>query len=219
MKAAVWLVTVCGVGWVAWNFLGTPVRVATNSQPVSSATKEAPPPQAPTQPLKMEPVIVGPEQVVVIRGRVIGRVNGVMMVSCDPDPEPDVMPVNIDGRAGAAEIEGMAKWALHVRDREISKEFGPLRKISTAAVTPQSRPIGRFAVYGYPEERSAIHVVAAETGAQFEGVPLYSVQFHLAGDMVVNSPFPPGVDTPEQRRAYLQKLAKERKERDRRRGY
>ena len=161
---------------------------------------------------------VTPSQIAVVRGRVVSLNEGMMVVDCEPDPEAQGgFAVDLGAGAGAAASEAMAKWAITARNEKILREYGPLKMVALngtirdANEVPANRPVGRFAICDYPVTVSHVHVVAAETDENFKGLPVYAVKYQLANDpKILCAPsgvfdiYPPGVDTPEKRREFLQ---------------
>lgn len=201
--------------WFLWNLLAVPVKVTAVSEP----SQGSPEPVEAVQISLPDPPVVRSSELVVLRGYVAEVADGVMIVDCEPDPVKPGFAWNVDAGSGAAGIAQLAKLAADDSSKEVAKEFGPLKIVSNGNIrsvgtTPDERPIGRFAIYGYPERASRIHVVAAPTGTNYKGLPLYAATFKLGAATAADTPrsmFPPGVDTPEQRREYLKSLGEARK--------
>ena len=188
-----------------------PAQVPEARKPISEPDDALPPPQ-----------IAGVHEASAIRGIVVGSVGQILIVRCEREraqgnPVPNFQ---LDASAGAAGIASMAKWAGQVRDENIRKEFGPLKILQDgllrdSQVIPRDLPSGEFAVEGYPFLTDRLHVVAASTGRNFRGLPVYSVVFSIEGKQNLNGTdtsfvFPPEIDTPEKRRAYLKSVLAQR---------
>lgn len=220
MKNLIILLLLGVIGWIVWNTLTTPIQFM---------VVEPKPPnvQDPASPPIEEPVLLPPaptvrsSELTVLRGRVVKVDDEILILNCGPDPEPPHLGFS-GANVGAAGAEALAKWAISVRDERILNEFGLLQVVSNGVMrpananrTPKERFIGSVAVYGYPQKASRVHVVAAPTGTEYEGLPLYSVNFQIGSvsPTLQRNIFPPGVDTPEQRREYLKTLVEARKSR------
>ncbi len=218
MKKLILTLLIGAAAWFLWNLFAVPVKVTAVPAP-SQGTPE------PVETVKAVPIslpdspVVRSSELVVLRGYVTEVADGVMIVDCERDPVKQGFAWNVDAGSGAAGIAQLAKLAADDSGKEVAKEFGPLKIVSNGNIrsvgtTPDERPIGRFAIYGYPERASRIHVVAAPTGTNYKGLPLYAATFTLRADTAASTPssmFPPGVDTPEQRREYLKALGEARK--------
>ena len=199
------------IALLLWNQFTAPVRVV----PLSEATKPSPEPNARLEFSLPPPPVVRSGDLVVIRGAIVASNGDVLVIDCERDPVKPGFAWNVDAGSGAAEIAQLAKLAAGDTKKQIEETFGPLKTVSNGTLrsaplntAPTERPLGRFAIYGYPAKTGRIHVVAAPTGAQYEGVPLYSATFKVgvptsANATPIPSQFPPGVDTPEQRREFI----------------
>lgn len=166
-------------------------------------------------PSSLEPQIARLDQLVILRGTVIRAVDDVLIVACDPDQaQGNVWNVNLGADAGAGQIASLAKLEIKSRKEKIEKEFGSLqrvsnRKVRTADINPQDRMIGELALRDYPKLTEKLHVIAVDTQEDFQGLPLYTVNFKLPIESLpppaegVFAIYPPGVDTPEERREFL----------------
>lgn len=219
MKNLIILLLLGVIGWIVWNTLTAPIELVVvepkppnMKEPTSSSMKEPVLPPAPT---------VRSSELMVLRGRVVKVADEILILNCGPDPEPPHFQFS-GANAGAGDSKALAEWAINVRDERILNEFGLLQKVSNGVIRPantsripKERFIGRVAIYGYPQKASRVHVLAAPTGTEYEGLPLYSVNFQIGSvpSMVQHNIFPPGVDTPEQRREYLKTLLEAQKSR------
>ncbi len=205
------------IALLLWNQLTVPVRVVS----VSEQAQASPEPTAQAEISLPPPPVVRSGDLVVIRGAVVASHGEVLIIDCDRDPVKPGFAWNVDAGSGAGGIAQLAELAAGDTKKQIEETFGPLKTVSNGTLrsaplnsAPTERPMGRFAIYGYPAKAGRIHVVAAPTGAQYEGVPLYSATFKVGVPTSASTPrsiFPPGVDTPEQRREYLKALAEARK--------
>ncbi len=223
MRNLIILLLLCVVGWLVWTKLKAPEKTVAPPVGQDSLAAQTPAPVAQPEenqiPLPVLPVVKSSE-LVVLRGRVKGTDGEVIIVECGPDPEPPPLAFS-SAYVGGGDTQALAKWAISIQEKEILKEFGPLKTVSNgvlqaSSMTPEQRPIGRFAIYGYPKGVSRVHVVAAPVGKDFNGLPLYAVSFKLGtavSSSVSTLAYPPDVNTPEERRAYLQAMAEARKKR------
>lgn len=233
MKKLLLLLIVAGVLWAIWSEAPVFSFMSWQSAPVAEQTNAiAPAPAAaggislPARSVPQQPLQVAPDDLVIIRGTVVGYHDGMPVISCRDDRNVGQgFAWNVDAGSGAAASEQLAKMAIGYRNEKIAKEFGTLQRIPpgySRELSEQSdRVIGRLVLHGYSAKGDKVHIVAADTGATFEGLPLFTLNYNVrsknsaqASAAVTWSAFPPGVDTPEQRRAYLQQLAEAKRQRE-----
>jgi len=219
MRLAIFVVVVLGVALWFMRGIATQKVLPQKFQeksPQAEATQSDPPPA-----LDGDPVEVRPSQIEIVRGIVVGSGEGVLIVDCVPDEDLQQQWGGIDlgPAAGAAAGAAMAKWAVKAQKMKIEREFGPLEflpigKMRAGSVDEKNLCTGRIALSGYPRIKDRLNVCAVSTGTALDGMPLFTVNFMLAGapkPTPVPSMFPPGVDTPEQRREFLKSLSEAKK--------
>lgn len=187
---------------------------------VSQDTGEPGEPVAPrlVLPSPKQPLQVVVDDLVIVRGHVAGNLDGLLMVDCPPESssQPMFSPL-VDAGAGAAGIAAAAKWAVESAKQNDVREFGPMERVPTGYrkdVEGCDVVEGRVVVHGYGRSKDTLHVVAANTGTSFNGLPLYTLNYTVRRTRQTQPPssvFPPGVDTPEQRREYLQRKVEEKR--------
>lgn len=229
--AVMWgLVWVMGSHVMEWEFVPTPpalvAGVAAGKKVEAAATNAAP--QAAGEPVAPRLVLPSPKQplkvvvddLAIVRGTVVKEMGGLLIVECEPNPAPrsGFTPM-VDAMTGAGGIAAAAKWAMQVEDEQIEREFGKLQRVPAAygdEVRERcKRVIGTFVVHGYSGRRDRLNVVAAPTGQYLAETPVYTLNYTVQSRQAAarqHSVFPPGVDTPEQRREYLEWLTEQRRE-------
>lgn len=177
----------------------------------------------PAKAVPQQPLQVTADDLVIVRGTVDGENDGMLVVHCREDRNiGQGFAWNVDAGSGAAASAQLAKMAVGYRNETITKEFGTLQRIPTGYSRDlderTDRVIGRLMLHGYRPTNDKVYVVAADTGATYDGLPLYTLNYKVRSSKstqppssVTWSPFPPGVDTPEQKREYLQQLAEEKR--------
>ncbi len=219
------VVAVAALGWAIWK--SEPKYFAPEPEKTTEASAQQPDAQPAQTPVKLplaatdaQPRDVILDDLAIVRGHVVGRAGGMLIVDCPEDPpayEAQAGSGLVDAYTGAAGSAAAARWAVEVREKRIEKEYGRLERIPMgygSKINGCERVVGRFAVCGYPKNTDRLHVVAAATGEVFEGMPVYTLKYavHMGKQAPPPRPsiFPPGVDTPEQRHEYLKALTEER---------
>ncbi len=222
MKTIVFLIVLGAVVvWLFWTGASSqkPITnsdVLTGPSPAPSVVPAANvAAEATNPPLSLEPQIARPDQLVILRGTVIRAVDDVLIITCEADQaQGNVWNVNLGVGAGAGQIASLAKLEIKSRQEKIEKEFGSLQRVSNgkiraADINPQDRMIGQFALCDYPKLTEKLHVIAVDTQGDFQGLPLYTANFKLPVESLpppaagVFAIYPPGVNTPEERREFL----------------
>lgn len=236
MKALVFLILL-GAGVMAWAMWTSPAKFS-KVEPVAetepAVQASAPRPAAasapatggislPAQTAPQKPLQVTVDDLVIVRGHVAGDLDGLLVVDCPPESSAasSGFTPNLGPTAGVAEVQAMARWAVQVQKHNEEREFGMLEGVPTGYRREVERceaVVGRVVVHGYGTMKDAIHLVAAETGSTYDGLPLYTLNYSVRmskqtqpPSSVTWSPFPEGVDTPEQKREHLQRLAEQKR--------
>jgi hypothetical protein len=88
----------------------------------------------------------------------------------------------VDAGSGAAGIAAAAQWAKESGKQQDLREFGPLSRVPTAygrEVQNCDEALGRVIVHGHGPAMDTVHVVAADTGTTFDGLPLYTLNYKV----------------------------------------
>ncbi len=210
MKTLILLLVLVCAAWFFWNHEDSPIEAE------APAIAETP---APPNVKISEPPTVDPGQLVAIRGEVVSVDGDFMIVDCEDEPDIPGFAWNVDAGSGGAEIAQLASLAVSTKNERTTKKFGSMQMAKNGVLMPSkleanSRPLGRFALHGFPARTVYVHVIAARTGKSINGLDIYTVNFKLPEELVTATPsinYPPGVDTPEKRRAYWQAVVEERK--------
>jgi len=201
--AAVLIGVLIGCGYGVFFLIERKDRHAPTAPTATAAVTPAP---TPVPQLERAPISATADKLVLIRGEITGEAGGVLTVRCLADPEPPQWNVST---AGAAQIAQLARQATEQKKKLIEREYGPLVSpggFTNDNVSGFARPSGTVAVRGCRCSGNLINLLAANTGETAAGAPLYAADFVLANKIQPDqaaSQFPPGVDTPEQRREFI----------------
>ncbi len=189
-------------------------RAAGGSSPQEKVSAPAEPPQAVVIP---DPVTTSDERLVLIRGEVVRReAGGIEIVECREDPvsRSQGFAQLVDAQTGAGGIAQLAQLAVDTDRKAVEREFGVLvipRGVRERNGANFSRAAGTVALYGRDGKNGTdgrVNVIAADLDMDVGGVPLCSTRFALGATAAPppRSIYPEGVDTPEERRAFLESI-------------
>lgn len=222
MKTLIILGLICVVGWLVLNKSPMPPGSQLHGDPLQS--EAASPMPSPEKDIMLidAPAISDVSQTVAVQGTVAGVRGDVVFVRCvaEYQPQRSLSSIYNTGSKPRSEAESMAAWAIYAQSQRSERHFGPLKVVDGGVVrdakrVPDNHATGDIALYGYKPTSQGVHVVAVPTGKMFNGLPLFTAVFQQVAKPGPTSAsiYPEGVDTPEERREYLQMLTELRKQR------